>query len=107
VTGRGYQNVITIDLVDDPMLTDDNIRYFKKISRELYNYTVVRHYYSSASIRCRVACLNLPPYAGWDQAFIEEDRKAESGREWPPGASCQGQTHIQGADEEHLSSERT
>jgi hypothetical protein len=47
--------------VDDLMLTDDNIRYFKKISRELYNYTVVRHDYSSTSIRCRVACLNLPP----------------------------------------------
>jgi hypothetical protein len=55
VIGRGYQNVITTDLttdlVDDPMLTEDNIRYFKKISRELYNYTVVRHDYSSTSIR--------------------------------------------------------
>jgi hypothetical protein len=59
VTGRGYRNIITIDLVDDLMLTDDNIRYFKKISKELYNFTLVRHYYSSAHIRCRVACLNL------------------------------------------------
>jgi hypothetical protein len=107
VTGRGYQNVITTDLVDDPMLTEDNIRYFKKISKELYNYTVVRHDYSSASIRCRVACLNLPPYVGCDQAFTKEDRKAESGREWPPGASCQGQMHIRRADKEHLSLERT
>jgi hypothetical protein len=51
VAGRGYQNVITTDLVDDPILTEDNIRYFKKISKELYNFTVVRHDYSSASIR--------------------------------------------------------
>jgi hypothetical protein len=61
VAGRGYQNVITTDLVDDPILTDDNIGYFKKISKELYNFTLVRHDYSSASIRCRVICLNLPP----------------------------------------------
>jgi hypothetical protein len=60
VTGCGYQNVITTDLVDDPMLTDDTIRYFKKISKELYNFTMVRHDYSSARIRCRGAYLNLP-----------------------------------------------
>jgi hypothetical protein len=77
VTERGYQNIITTDLVDDPMLTDDNIRYFKKISKELYNFTVVRHDYSSARIRCRVACLNLPPYAGRDQALTEKDRETE------------------------------
>jgi small-conductance mechanosensitive channel len=57
---RGYQNIITTDLVDDPMLTDDNIKTFKKASKELYDFTLVRHDYSSASIRCRVACLNLP-----------------------------------------------
>jgi hypothetical protein len=78
VTGRGYQNVITTDLVDDSMLMEDNIRYLKKISKELYNYTIVRHDYSSASIRCRVACLNLPPYAGCDQALTEKDRETES-----------------------------
>jgi hypothetical protein len=52
VAGCGYQNVITTDLVDDPILMEDNIRYFKKISKKLYNFTVVRHDYSSASIRC-------------------------------------------------------
>jgi hypothetical protein len=107
MAGRGYQNIITTDLVDDPMLTDDNIKTFKKASKELYDFTLVRHDYSSAGIRCRVACLNLPNYAERDQAFTEEDQKAKSGREWPPGASCQGQMHIRGADEEHLSSERT
>jgi hypothetical protein len=60
VTERGYQNVITTDLVDDSMLTDNNIRYFKEISKEMYNFTLVRHDNSSASICCRVACLNLP-----------------------------------------------
>jgi hypothetical protein len=60
VAGGGYQNIITTDLVDDPILTDNNIRYFKKISKELYNFTLVRHDYSSTIIRCRVAYLNLP-----------------------------------------------
>jgi hypothetical protein len=73
VTGRRYQNFITTDLVDDPILTDNNIWYFKKISKEMYNFTLVRSDYSSASIRCRVACLNLPPYAGCDQALTKED----------------------------------
>jgi hypothetical protein len=52
VFGSGYQNIITTDLVDDPILMDNNIRYFKKISKEMYNFTLVRHDYSSASIRC-------------------------------------------------------
>jgi hypothetical protein len=60
MAGRGYQNIITTDLVDDPMLTDDNIKNFKKASKELYDFTLVRYDYSAASIRCRVACLNLP-----------------------------------------------
>jgi hypothetical protein len=104
---HGYQNIITIDLVDDPMLTEDNIKTFKKASKELYDFSLVRNDYSSVSICCQVACLNLPPYAECDQALTKEVQKAESGREWPPGARCQGQTHIRGADEEHLSSERT
>jgi hypothetical protein len=66
-------DVITTDLVDDPMLTDDNIKTFKKASKELYDFTLVRHAYSSASIRCRVACLNLPPYVECDQALTKEN----------------------------------
>jgi hypothetical protein len=73
VTGRGYQNVITTDLVDDPILTDNNIQYFKNISKEMYNFTLVRRDYSSTSICCRVACLKLPPYAGCDQELTKED----------------------------------
>jgi hypothetical protein len=106
MAGRGYQNIITTDLVDDPMLMDDNIKTFKKAYKELYDFALVRYDYSSASVRCRVACLNLPPYAECDQALAKEDRKTESSREWPPGACCQGKTHIQRADEELLSSER-
>jgi hypothetical protein len=60
VTGCGYQNVITIDLVDDPMLTEDNIRYFKKISKELYDDTVVRHDYSSSSYVVELLVLISP-----------------------------------------------
>jgi hypothetical protein len=94
VSGSGYQNIITIDLVDDPILTDNNKRYFKKISKEMYNFTLVRHDYSSASIRYRIACLNLPPYAGSAQALTKENQKTEGSCEWPPGARCKRKTHI-------------
>jgi broad specificity phosphatase PhoE len=106
VAGRGYQNIITTDLVDDPILTDNNIRYFKKISKEMYNFTLVRHDYSSTIIRCRVTCLELSPYAGCDQALATEIQKIEGSREWPPEARCKGKTHIRRADEEHISLER-
>jgi hypothetical protein len=52
VSGSGYQNIITTDLVDDPLLTVDNMRYFQKISKEMYQFTLVRHDYSSAIILC-------------------------------------------------------
>jgi hypothetical protein len=92
VVGRGYQNIITTDLVEDPILTDNNIRYFKKMSKELYNFTLVRHDDSSAMIRCRVACLNLSPYAGCDQALAIEIQKTEGSHDWPPGARCKGKS---------------
>jgi hypothetical protein len=60
--------------VDDPLLTVNNMRYFQKISKEMYQYTVVRHDYSSAIKLCRVACLNLSPYA--DVAKLSQ-RKSE------------------------------
>jgi hypothetical protein len=44
--------------MDDPMLMDNNIKAFK--SEKLYDFAMVRCDYSSASIRCRVAYLNLP-----------------------------------------------
>jgi hypothetical protein len=53
-----------------------------------------------------VACLNLPPYVGCDQALVKVNQKTEGSREWPPGACCKRKTHIRRADEEHLSSER-
>jgi hypothetical protein len=88
MAGPGYQNIITIDLVDDPMLTDNNIKTFKKAYKEMYDFAMVRRDYSSACIRCRVACLNLPLYAERDHALTEEVREVESSREWSPGACC-------------------
>jgi hypothetical protein len=106
MAGPGYQNVVTIDLVDDPMLTASNIKTFKKAYKELYDFAMVRHDCSSACIRCRVVCPNLPLYAERDHALIEEVREVESSRAWSPGACCQGEAHIRRADEEHLSPER-
>jgi hypothetical protein len=54
VSGRGYKNVITKDLLDDPLLMIDNMRYFQKISKEMYKFTLVRHDCSSAIMLCRV-----------------------------------------------------
>jgi hypothetical protein len=55
MAGLGYQNIITTDLVDDPILTDNNIRTFKKAYKELYDFAMVRRGDSSACIRCQVA----------------------------------------------------
>jgi hypothetical protein len=46
--GPGYQNVITTDLVDDPLLTAGNIKTFKKAYKELYDFAMVRPEYFSA-----------------------------------------------------------
>jgi hypothetical protein len=93
--------------VDDPMLTDNNIKTFKKAYKELYDFAMVRNDCPSASMRWRVACLNRSPYAECDHALTKEDRETKSSREWPLGACCQEKTHIRRADEELLSSERT
>jgi hypothetical protein len=89
------------------MLTANKIKTFKRAYKELYDYAMVRRDNSSACMRCRMAYLNLPLYAECDHAFTEEIREAENHREWSPGACCQGQMHIRGANEEHLSPERT
>jgi hypothetical protein len=54
VSGRGYKNIITKDLLDDPLLTIDNMRYIQKISKEMYKFTLVRHDSSSAIMFCLV-----------------------------------------------------
>jgi hypothetical protein len=90
VSGSGYQNIITTDLVDDPLLMVSNMRYFQKISKEMYQYTVVRHDYSSAVILCQVACANPSLYAGCGQTLTAKVQKAESSCEWPPGTPSKG-----------------
>jgi hypothetical protein len=39
--GPGYKNVITTDLVDDPLLTAENLRTFKSTFKELYDFSMV------------------------------------------------------------------
>ena len=43
VSGKGYKNLIFKELLDDPMLSLDNMRYFQKISKEMYKFTLVSH----------------------------------------------------------------
>jgi hypothetical protein len=74
LTGSGYRDVITTDLVDDPLLTDNNIENFKKA----YDFAMVRPEYLPAGKHCRVAYLNLPPYAECDHPLPEKIRKAEN-----------------------------
>jgi hypothetical protein len=72
MTRPGYENLIATDLLDDPVLTANNIKTFKKAYKELYDFAMVRHDYSSACIRCRVVCLTLPFYAERDHTLTEE-----------------------------------
>jgi hypothetical protein len=39
--GPGYKNVITTDLVDDPLLTAENLKTFKSTFKELYDFSMV------------------------------------------------------------------
>jgi hypothetical protein len=83
VFGRGYKNIITKDLLDDPLLMIDNMRYFQKISKEMYKFTLVMHDCSSAIMLCRVACLlSLPliqDVAKCSQEKSEKLKAVESG----------------------------
>jgi hypothetical protein len=52
MAGPGYQNVITTNLVDDPMLMTNNIKTFKRAYKELYDNAMVRRDNSSACMCC-------------------------------------------------------
>jgi hypothetical protein len=43
MSGRGFKNIVTNELLDDPLLSVDNMRYFQKISKEMYRFNLVRH----------------------------------------------------------------
>jgi hypothetical protein len=49
-TVPGYKNIIDTDLVDDPKLTAENIRGFRKAYKELYDFTMVSPEYLSACL---------------------------------------------------------
>jgi hypothetical protein len=40
--GPGHQNVITTDLVDDLLLSAENLKTFKSTFKELYDFSMVR-----------------------------------------------------------------
>jgi hypothetical protein len=40
--GSGHQNVITTDLVDDLLLSAENLKTFKSTFKELYDFSMVR-----------------------------------------------------------------
>jgi hypothetical protein len=68
MSGRGFKNIITKDLLDDPLLTVDNMRYFQKISKEMYKFTLVRHDCSSAIMLYQVVLSSqFPPCTGCGQ----------------------------------------
>jgi hypothetical protein len=39
--GLGYQNIITTDLVDNLLLTVENLKTFKSTFKELYDFSMV------------------------------------------------------------------
>jgi hypothetical protein len=40
--GSGQQNIITTDLVDDLLLSAENLKTFKSTFKELYDFSMVR-----------------------------------------------------------------
>jgi hypothetical protein len=52
--GLGDKDIINTELVDDPKLTAENIRGFRRAYKELYDFTMVSPKYSSACMRCRI-----------------------------------------------------
>jgi hypothetical protein len=68
---RGLENIVTNDLLDDPLLSVDNMRYFQKISKEMYRFSLVRHDCSSAIMLCRVilASQSSRLYRMWPNAL--------------------------------------
>jgi hypothetical protein len=71
MSGRGFKNIITKDLLDDPLLTIDNMRYFQKISKEMYTFTLIRCDHFSAIMFCRVvlSSQSSPLYRMWPNAL--------------------------------------
>jgi hypothetical protein len=90
MTGSRYQDIIATDLVDDPMLIDNNIENFKKA----YDFALVRPEYFPAGEHCRVAYLNPPPYAGCNHPLPEKIREAENRCGWSPRARRPGKTRL-------------
>jgi hypothetical protein len=99
MTGSRYQDIIATDLVDNPMLTDNNIENFKKVC----DVAMVRPEYIPASKHCRVAYLNPSPYAECDHPLPEKISKAENHYGWSPRARRARKMHLQRKDEELLS----
>jgi hypothetical protein len=103
MAGSGYQNIITTDLVEDLLLTDSNIKTFKKAYKEMYEFAMVRPKHFSACIPCQVACHNFSLYAEFDRPLPEKIRKTESGCEWASRTCCPGKACLRREDEELLS----
>jgi hypothetical protein len=71
MTESGYQDVIATDLVDNPMLTDNNIENFKKA----FDFALVRPECFPASEHCPVAYPNPPPYAECDHPLPKKNQR--------------------------------
>jgi hypothetical protein len=69
--GRGFENIVTNDLLDDSLLSVDSMSYFQKISKEMYRFTLVRHDCSSTIMLCRVvlSSQSSPLYRMWPDAL--------------------------------------
>jgi hypothetical protein len=52
--GPENKDIIDTELVDDPKLTAENIRGFRRAYKELYEFSMVSPKCSSACMRCRI-----------------------------------------------------
>jgi hypothetical protein len=84
--GPGYQNVITTDLVDDPLLTAENLRTFKSTFKELYDFSI-RFFHGNTWVMFRL-CILMSCFdsvsafcAACDHEVLEKIREAQRGCE--------------------------
>jgi hypothetical protein len=73
--GPGYKNVITTDLVDDTLLSAENLRTFKSTFKELYDFSMVRLEWYSGCAHWWAVLTRFPPIA--QHVITKSQKKSE------------------------------
>jgi hypothetical protein len=88
----GIDTMVTTDLLDDPLLSAETVMHYKKMYKELYQYTLVSRLNSACALLPFGSKSYPPSHAGGGQALEGEIREAKRSRVRPPGAPEEGPT---------------